>query len=429
MKNDLLFTLKNLKGNPKACLLTEPLWSIPYNLYIPFASVYAKALGLSESQIGLIATVGMLFQVLASLFGGLVCDKMGRRKSTVIFDILAWSVPMLLWMVAQNFWWFLAASIMNSMWQITNNSWNCLLVEDADPKQLVSIYIWVSISGLLSVFFAPLSSLLVKELTVIPAMRILYGVTFLLMTAKFLILYWTTTETRIGIRRMEETKDLSYITMLRQYGGVTKNLLRSRPTLLVLTLMTLVSITNLVTGTYYSIYVTEELGLPTATLALLPMLWAAVMLVFNLGLQGFLTKLPFRPVMLTGLLMKIAGFTLLMLAPHDRIGWIIAYALLSAIGNGLFLPRVDSLKVLLLDSHERARTQALMYVLTIGVASPFGWLMGWLYEVNPQIPFYALVGLLLSCFLLCAVTKNLSPDNLKTAEIQTQNILEGNTAK
>ena len=60
MKNkSLLGTLINLKGNPRACVYTEPLWGIPYNLFFPYASVYMLSLGVKDAQIGLIASVGM----------------------------------------------------------------------------------------------------------------------------------------------------------------------------------------------------------------------------------------------------------------------------------------------------------------------------------------------------------------------------------
>lgn len=50
-----LFTiLGGLKGNARACVLTEPLWGIPYNLYIPYVSVYMLTLGLTDRQIGLV---------------------------------------------------------------------------------------------------------------------------------------------------------------------------------------------------------------------------------------------------------------------------------------------------------------------------------------------------------------------------------------
>lgn len=101
----LLDTLCHLEGNAKPCLLLEPLWGIPYNLYLPFVSVYMAALGLSATEIGLVSTVFFASQMVWALLSGPLTDKLGRRVCTVIFDCLSWSVPALLWMCAQNFWW------------------------------------------------------------------------------------------------------------------------------------------------------------------------------------------------------------------------------------------------------------------------------------------------------------------------------------
>lgn len=122
MKNHSLITaLKNLRGNPRGCVYAEPLWGIPFNLYAPYISVYMLAIGLSDKQIGLIASIGAGFQVILALLSGVVTDKLGRRRTTLIFDILAWSVPALISAIAQNFWYFLVAVIINSIWRITNN--------------------------------------------------------------------------------------------------------------------------------------------------------------------------------------------------------------------------------------------------------------------------------------------------------------------
>ena len=52
-KHPFITTLKNLSGNARGCVLTEPLWGIPFNLYAPYASVYMLAFGISVS-IGII---------------------------------------------------------------------------------------------------------------------------------------------------------------------------------------------------------------------------------------------------------------------------------------------------------------------------------------------------------------------------------------
>ena len=51
----MLATLRKLTGNARGCVYTEPLWGIPYNLFVPYASIYMLSLGLRDTQIGLIA--------------------------------------------------------------------------------------------------------------------------------------------------------------------------------------------------------------------------------------------------------------------------------------------------------------------------------------------------------------------------------------
>jgi hypothetical protein len=70
MANPIFTTLVSLRGNPRACVYTEPLWGLSMNLCLPYASVYMLALGLNDAQVGLIATIYMLSQVFFSFFIG-----------------------------------------------------------------------------------------------------------------------------------------------------------------------------------------------------------------------------------------------------------------------------------------------------------------------------------------------------------------------
>ncbi len=58
-------TLRSLKGNQRACVVTEPLWSIPNNLFLPFASIYMAAIGLQDTQIGMVASLGLATEFLS----------------------------------------------------------------------------------------------------------------------------------------------------------------------------------------------------------------------------------------------------------------------------------------------------------------------------------------------------------------------------
>jgi len=165
--HSLITSLRSLTGNPRGCVYTELLWGIPFNLYAPYVSIYMIALGLSDADIGLIVSISWGFQVIFALLSGIITDKMGRRQTTLIYDILAWAVPALVAALAQDFWYLLIAGIINSTWRITMNSWTCLLVEDAEPEQLVDIYTWISISNQIVGFIAPLAGIAIGIFTLV----------------------------------------------------------------------------------------------------------------------------------------------------------------------------------------------------------------------------------------------------------------------
>ena len=61
LKNHVLAqTFRELKGNPKWSICTEPLWFIPYSLFVPFQTLYMRKLGLTSLEIGTTLTVGFL---------------------------------------------------------------------------------------------------------------------------------------------------------------------------------------------------------------------------------------------------------------------------------------------------------------------------------------------------------------------------------
>ena len=114
-RNRLLGTLLDLRGNARYCLLTEPMWGIPNTLYVPLVAKYMEALGLSALQIGVVLTANLLSQMVAAFMSGAVTDRLGRRRTTMLVDFIAWSLPCLLWMAAQGFAWFLAAALLNGL--------------------------------------------------------------------------------------------------------------------------------------------------------------------------------------------------------------------------------------------------------------------------------------------------------------------------
>ena len=388
MKNHSLFTtLKSLTGNPRGCVYTEPLWGIPFNLYSPYVSIYMMALGLSDKQIGLIVSISWGFQIFLALLSGVVTDKLGRRLTTLIFDILAWTVPALISAVAQNFWYFLAAGIINSIWRITHNSWTCLMVEDADPDQLVDIYTWVYIANQLVGFVAPLAGILIGIFSLVPTMRGLYIFAAIMFTVKAVVTYQMTQETAQGKIRLHETRHQSVFSILSEYKGVFRDLLHSPQTLYTAGIMLVISISAMISGSFWAIIVTEKLHIPAQNLAIFPFVKSAIMLLFFFLVMPRLNKLHYQLPLTIGFLGFVISQVLLITAPVQGYFFLLVSVFLEACSFAAVSPLVDKMVVLTVDPKERARIQSILYVGIILLTSPFGWIAGTLSEINKNLPF------------------------------------------
>jgi len=405
MINQIRF-LFSLKGNAKSCLLTEPMWGIPFNLYAPFITVYMYLLGVLDLQIGIIMAVGRVVQMVSAIVGGILTDKFGRRLTTLIFDIISWSIPALIWAFSQNFWWFLVAAIVNGLWHITAVSWECLWVDDTKESKVGPIFNWIYIAGLLAVFFAPISGYFVEIYGVVPVVRVLYLITFVMMTAKFVILYFFSTETERGKERMMATKNTSMFQMLLGYKDVFDIIFKSKSMVQALVLQSLLGIVLLVTSTFFAIYITQNLGIPNAFLAYFPILRAIVMLVFLLIVQGGLSKYKARSMMLLGLSVYIAAMAWILAAPMGNWMWIAVYVVLDACAAALLLPRLDTMVTNAITPEERARIRSLFNMLVIAASSPFIFLTGVLSSINRRLPFILNLILFLVMVLVLIFERN-----------------------
>lgn len=383
----LIRSLLELRGNARACIYTEPLWGIPYNLYIPYVSVYMLAFGLTDSQIGLIASISFFFQIITALLSGALTDKLGRKKTTLIFDFLAWSIPTLIWAVAQNFYFFVAAAIINSFWRVTMNSWTCLMVEDAEPEHLVDMYAWVYISGQMAVFFAPIAGLFIATFSLVPTMRGLFLLACVMMTLKFFVLNANVTETRTGSVRMRESRHQNLFSVLNEYPGVLKQILRTPATLYTLGIMLALSISNLISGNFWAIIVTQKLNIPASDLSIYPFARSALMMLFFFVIQPRIKEMHFKIPMLVGFACYISAYILLINLPEKSYFLLLVSVLLEACGMTTVGPLLDKMTVVTVNAQERARILSIMYVTVIVLTSPFGWIAGTLSSMDRVLPF------------------------------------------
>ena len=406
MANPVFSTFAGLRGNQKACVYTEPLWGLSMNLCLPYASVYMLALGLNDAEVGFVATIYMISQAVFAFLGGPITDKMGRRKATAVWDFISWCVPCLIWWRAENFWFFLVAAIINGSMKVTHNSWNCLLVEDTEKGEITNLYSLVIVCGQLCAFFAPISSIMVSRLTLIPAIRILYINAFVLMTLKLVILYIFSAETKIGRRKIEESRGKSIMALAGSYGGVIKIILKSRGTLFSLFIFSITGIVGLLNSTFWQVIASKKILVPDPFLPLFPVIRSILSIFFLFFVLPRLSNTHLKAPLLLGLVCYVIGQFILIQVPSEGA---LRYPLLSlslifdGFGFGAMTMLAESLIALNISVTERAKVMAILHLIAMTATSPFGWIGGLLSGISRNLPFILNIFLLASCVIVTLI--------------------------
>jgi MFS family permease len=375
-------------------------------LCLPYATVYMLTFGLSDVQVGIVTSIYMFSQMIFAFLSGAIIDKMGRRKSTAIFDFLAWSLPCLIWAFSQGFWFFVVAALFNGMMKITAVSWDCLLVEDAPKDKITHIYSWVIISGNLSALFAPISSILVAKLTLAPAIRILYINAFIIMTAKLLILYKFSTETAVGKIRREATRNMSWVEMLSGYKNALRKIQNSRGMVFAIIISILVEIAAMIGMTFWQIIASRRIGIPDTLLPIFPMARSILSIFLFFTVISRIRQSKLKWPLYGGFLSSIIGCILLISITNAGV-W--GYVILSislifeALGMAVLSTLRESLVAIHADRTERSVIMALLQTTVMLVSVPFGYIGGLLSDISRVLPFVLSIALLMAGMLATAV--------------------------
>lgn len=390
----LIQTLRELKGNPRITVWTEIMFGIPYNLFMPFFSVYMLGLGVTDQQIGSIASMGLIAQIFTALLSGAIVDKFGRRLTLFLVDLLSWSIPCFIWFAAQDVRYFVVAALMNSLWRISHTAWTCLMVEDAETRHLVHIWTWIMIFAVSSAFFAPLGGWFVERYGLVPAVRGLFLFGFIMLSAKALVLYIYSHETVRGVQRMAETKHRSMLSLLGEYRSVFWQILHSRSILAALSLMVITNIYTTISNNFWGVLFTSKLGFSDAQISIYAALRSIVMTFCFFIIGPRLTNLRrFRLPLWTGFGAFMLSQLLLVVMPPQAVTLLVLSVILEGVAAALVNPMTESLLAVSLETAERARVSAMVYVALIVLISPFGWIAGQLSALDRSFPFILNTGL------------------------------------
>ena len=226
----LIDSFRLLKGNTRVSVIFLPLWDIPYVLFNFYLGLYMKAQGITDQQIGYLIAIGFVSGAFFSLFSGAVTDFLGRKKTTLIFDLIAWPLSLLIYFLAPTsgiLWWH---QYCNNIARIVNVSFTLMMVEDAEDEERKAAFTLSNIIGIFSGSLSPWPVCWSTDLGIIRAERILLLLAALSMTIMF---FWRNhyyVETRIGREILHENQQKKRFIGLRfNLFGNTFSYLKRKP--------------------------------------------------------------------------------------------------------------------------------------------------------------------------------------------------------
>ena len=152
--------------------------------------------------------------------------------------------------------------------------------------------------------------------------------------------------------------------------------------------MVITNIYTIISNSFWGVLFTSKLGFADSEISTYVAVRSIVMTVCFFLIGPRLTNLRrFRLPLWMGFLAFFISQLLLVVMPPRAIPLLVTSVMLEAVAASLVSPMTESLLALSMESDERARVSAIVYVALIVLISPFGWIAGQLSALDRSLPF------------------------------------------
>jgi MFS family permease len=385
--------LRDLPRNARITLLIEPGSSVLACILTFYGTLYMQGNGLDARQIGLIATIGAVAGLACQSVAAPITNRLGRRRTLLLFSIICWSVSLLLWAVASSFLLFVVAAVIFSSARITSVAWYCVATEDVrdeqKPRVFGALFVIGSLGGIATVFAGPV----LDRFGLVPTMRVLYVAAFVIMTAMFVVRHWLLTETSAGA----EINGLHAGTTLTQ--GFRRNVeavvltARNPEFRRLVAVYVLVNFASAM-GFVAILFVNNVLKLTMTEISMLPPVTAIISLILFRSMLPRLQAANERRTLWVSLLITAAGTFLMVLIPARNIGLALLASALGAGGSYMYNVCVNAAMNNRMGLLHKADVFSAVQMLTTVATIPAGYVAGNTFAMSPRLSL-VLVGLIL----------------------------------
>ncbi len=384
------------KGNALPLVKYDILWAIPMSFSGIYLQLFMREQGLTEVEIGTVASAQLTAQILGALLGGYVAERFGRLRTITWTDGIVWPIAFLLFAFADGYLSFLAGAILLGSVFLLVPSWVSLYIEDSPEKIRPYLFALRQLPWFVGGLLASLSGFVVKIWGVSFTCRIVFGFSILLTIFAVWYRRRFMTDPDPKPRPFEPSFD-EFEHLALTHWRAFKTMVRRRHMLIFLLMQMLAMAGLTIGGTYNYLYLTDPMGvgLPKSWVAVLPVFSGSAVVATTLLVLPFLTRLNVHRAMFLGIILMILSAYTLLLAPHGSLSYAMIASAAGSGGFAIYSPALNAHWANMMNDRERARMLALTTVLTMLAAVPAPTIAGGFYAINPRGP----LALILTCYV------------------------------
>ena len=239
-----------------------------------------------------------------------------------------------------------------------------------------------------------------QRYALVPTVRWLYGFFFACMLVKVVLVYILSSETSVGLRRMEESRGKSIFHRLWDSRNVLFTMLKSRRIMLTVGFIACFSGLRSLSDTFWPLLVTGKLGIAAENLSIFSTIKTLLMLCSYIFIAPRLNLKRFKNPVGLGLILFMAQAVSMLLMPKGVFGLVLATVLMEGAALSLLIPFTGVLQMVNIDREERARMLAFLFAISMLFTSPLSTVAGLLAELNAALPFVLIFCLAVIAFFL-----------------------------
>jgi len=385
--------LFGLRGNAKVCTILLPLYGIPFSFYFFYLSLYLREAGVDDKALGILMLASSAASVIFSFVAAPLVDRMGRRRSTLVFSLVSSSLPPLVFALSGSFAFAFLAFVLTGANKIMSVGYYLLMSEDASERERATAFNLFNVVIVAAGVLVPLSDGFIHRFGLVAVERFFLWFSFVSMSCLAVLRDRLVTETATGriVMATRRAEGFGWKGLFKPFIAAARYLAR-RPVALAAMLANVFFYVYYIVGTnnglYFTPYFGDALGLGGSA-ALLGSVYAAATLVAMLVLNPLINRFGAVANTVAGALLSATGLASLCLAPAENFPWALAAVVVSAGGSGVLKSAVDTLIVATTEGEARTGIYATANVLSSLLGIGAGFLCGSLYGQNPRL-LYAL---------------------------------------